>query len=542
MKIVSIYIEKFGGLQNKRIEFKEGLNIIFAENEYGKSTIAEFIKLMLYGQTKTAQSIRENERKRFIPWGEKTMGGEMTVSNDSGEYIIRRSFGKRKGDDTVTVIDSVTGSQIPSLCTQSPGDILLNIGKEGFEKSLYIGQLATKIEADKDDEILKKLINLAQSGDDSVSYQRAIQILDASVKELNGTRPKGKIPEIQEEISKLYSIKASVSAENNQSKIYAEQLTNLQAQKKELESIKIDTNILQKCRDLYSKYQSESENILRLADVKRKNSLLQIAIAVILTAILSIIKWYTAIPTTIWAIIIIVKYLKSKKDNNPNNQYLEELFTILNVKNEEKLQDAISALEQDIAGKEKANTVKLMSISEQIGDLQNKLKNSNIKSASSIDEEIFFYNNQISEYNKIIEDINTAKSAINKAFGELQKNFGQRLNGETSKILKQITGGKYSEVLIDNEYNMQVRISETNELQDAQFLSSGTFDQIYFALRMGIVNIIFENAIIILDDAFVQYDDTRLALALDYIKSVSEKHQIIMFSCHKREGEYLNAN
>lgn len=45
MIIKNLYIEKFGGITDKKIEFDSKLNIIYAENESGKSTVAEFIKL-----------------------------------------------------------------------------------------------------------------------------------------------------------------------------------------------------------------------------------------------------------------------------------------------------------------------------------------------------------------------------------------------------------------------------------------------------------------------------------------------------------------
>ena len=133
-----------------------------------------------------------------------------------------------------------------------------------------------------------------------------------------------------------------------------------------------------------------------------------------------------------------------------------------------------------------------------------------------------------------------AKKCLQEAFDEIQKSFGKRLNDETSLILNEITGGKYNEVLVNNDYNMLVRIAENNELQDARYLSNGTYDQIYFALRMGIIRMLFDKAPVILDEAFIQYDDNRLKLVLDYIKK-AENRQILLFSCHKREHLIVNS-
>lgn len=48
MQIVSINIEEFGGIKNKKIEFKPGINVIYGQNEAGKTTIKNSIDACLY--------------------------------------------------------------------------------------------------------------------------------------------------------------------------------------------------------------------------------------------------------------------------------------------------------------------------------------------------------------------------------------------------------------------------------------------------------------------------------------------------------------
>ena len=73
---------------------------------------------------------------------------------------------------------------------------------------------------------------------------------------------------------------------------------------------------------------------------------------------------------------------------------------------------------------------------------------------------------------------------------------------------------------------------------DASYLSSGTYDQIYLALRLGIIDIIFEDkkVPIILDESFTQYDDNRLKTMLDIIYKRVYKNQIILFTCQKNQS------
>ena len=49
MRIEKIHIDSFMGSYECDIELSRGVNILRGDNESGKSTVAEFIKFMLYG-------------------------------------------------------------------------------------------------------------------------------------------------------------------------------------------------------------------------------------------------------------------------------------------------------------------------------------------------------------------------------------------------------------------------------------------------------------------------------------------------------------
>ena len=197
MIIKSIYINRFGCLKEKIINFKNGINVISLPNESGKSTIAEFVRVMLYG----VNSLRFNQRKKYMPFGFTSMGGEMTVSLDGIDYIIRRTFGTRKSDDTIEVINSVSGALVKEFCADNVGEIMCGITADTFENTCYIKQLSAKIDDAKSSEIQTKLINLIQNSDEEYSYRNAVAILDNAIKELNG--PKGKINQTQSVLNEL---------------------------------------------------------------------------------------------------------------------------------------------------------------------------------------------------------------------------------------------------------------------------------------------------------------------------------------------------
>ncbi|NLM84546.1 MAG: hypothetical protein GX189_07585, partial [Clostridiales bacterium] len=79
--------------------------------------------------------------------------------------------------------------------------------------------------------------------------------------------------------------------------------------------------------------------------------------------------------------------------------------------------------------------------------------------------------------------------------------------------------------------------------REIPWLSAGTVDQVYLALRLAVCRLVLpqeDPAPLILDDALANFDDTRMGYALDYLLELSKERQILLFTCHAREAEYLS--
>ena len=67
-------------------------------------------------------------------------------------------------------------------------------------------------------------------------------------------------------------------------------------------------------------------------------------------------------------------------------------------------------------------------------------------------------------------------------------------------------------------------------------MSKGALDQLYFALRFGIIDMINEkNAPVFLDDAFSQYDDLRFKTVFSYLSDYAKHTQVIISACRENE-------
>lgn len=124
----------------------------------------------------------------------------------------------------------------------------------------------------------------------------------------------------------------------------------------------------------------------------------------------------------------------------------------------------------------------------------------------------------------------------------LQTRFSPALGEHAASIFTNLTGGRYNKVVLDR--SMTPSAQEAGQLlpHEAEQLSQGAADQLYLAVRLAICDMVLppeKSVPILLDDALVNFDDERMAAALDYLLELSSNRQILLFTCQKREGDYL---
>ncbi|MPQ44304.1 ATP-binding protein [Clostridium tarantellae] len=204
MIIKKISINNLGKFENKILEFKPGLNIIYGENEAGKSTIQFFVKIFLYGiNNKRGKSIKNNDRLKYKSFLGGNISGEMHVLENNTDIIIKRNFGSCKKEDVSIILNSITGEEIEKIQKDEPGKTLLDLNYEGFKNTLFISQLGISLNTSNDDEIINKIINIFQSGEESISYKKIKTNLEKTKKEITTARKNGALDLLNEKYHKL---------------------------------------------------------------------------------------------------------------------------------------------------------------------------------------------------------------------------------------------------------------------------------------------------------------------------------------------------
>ena len=134
-----------------------------------------------------------------------------------------------------------------------------------------------------------------------------------------------------------------------------------------------------------------------------------------------------------------------------------------------------------------------------------------------------------------------ASQTLDEAGQELQTRFAPKLTALAGTIFAHLTGARYDRVTLDRQMNLAAGQTGEVALRQAMALSGGTADQLYLALRLAICELALpEGTPLVLDDALAMFDDTRAALALETLQALSQKRQILLFSCHSREQRLIS--
>lgn len=191
----------FGKLDQQTLELTDGLNVIQAPNESGKSTWCAFLLAMLYG-VNSRERDRAGfiaEKNRYAPWSGAAMAGRLDCRAGGDELTLTRATKRQTaplGD--FRAVYAGTNDDVPGLTGQSCGETLLGVSREVYERSAFIRQAGLPVTQDAGLE--RRIAALITSGEEDTSYSEAA---DALKKQLNRRRHNrtGQIPALEAELA-----------------------------------------------------------------------------------------------------------------------------------------------------------------------------------------------------------------------------------------------------------------------------------------------------------------------------------------------------
>ncbi len=212
MKILSCYIAGFGKFVNKSFDFSSDLIVLKEENGWGKTTLADFICCMLYGQDAgRSKAIENNDRAKYMPWSGGAYGGSLTFLYKNQRYRVERSFGKTPAYDVTRIYDQ---NNMPTFefgdKGERLGEILFGVDSDGYRRSVYVPQGDIRTDGLPDDMKNRLLSLLNTGGTGGNGAAAALEKLDAADKALRAKRKpgKGKLDEIDERLDDISNRKA----------------------------------------------------------------------------------------------------------------------------------------------------------------------------------------------------------------------------------------------------------------------------------------------------------------------------------------------
>ena len=406
MKINKLKINAYGKIKEREIEFERNINIIQGENESGKSTLLNFIVNSFYGISKNKNGNEISDLEKYTPWTVDEFSGKLEYELDNQKkFEIFRDFKKKNpqifNENMEDIskefnIDKNKGNEF--FYEQTKVDELL------FLSTILIKQEEVKLGKSEQNMLIQKVANLVGTGEDNVSYKKAIDRINRRILDEIGTQRSREKPinviskkildleEEKEQLEKYVDIKHEIEENRNN-------LLN------EIEELEIENKNLKQIKLIQENEKIEKEKINLKINLKNENNK---KINLIKNKINEINKENK---------IIIEKNKKIKKEKNKLNKKCIIIFFLFIL---------INILQFSFIKNKYFNYIFLAAIPMVLIYYlftKNKLKNKEIN-----------INNNLKKVNKEIEQLNYEINLLEKNNIEINKEINKLENNFNSKI------------------------------------------------------------------------------------------------------------
>ncbi|MDO5715167.1 MAG: AAA family ATPase [Tissierellia bacterium] len=208
MKLKELGLMDFGKFHNRKITLKEGIHIIYGDNEAGKSTIHNFIGGVFYGFAKDslARRLTDEDYERYRPWNGDNYRGYIEIEKEDS-YRIERDFTKNQ----VKVYNLKTGLDLSQLSVYrqysriaQPGVYFLDRNRTLFENTVFLRQLENHYDKSSDESLRERIHNFVRTKDESLNGDQALDRMKKDLWELGyDGRKSSQIGSLAKEIKEI---------------------------------------------------------------------------------------------------------------------------------------------------------------------------------------------------------------------------------------------------------------------------------------------------------------------------------------------------
>lgn len=234
MKIKKISINNFGILSKKNINLESGINVIHSENKQVKTIVQNFIVCFLYGMDNNRKVFKSVFRRKYSPFAMERTKGEIIIETNNVEYLIERSFGTSKSQDTSTVTRVLDGEKIFELDFDQPGMSFLDMGFEAFHRTMFVKNIDEFMQFNNNSKLMNDIAKIQENFDKRFSFDKAVDLISNAKNIIRGIKISDNLNELYNRYLKLNSELEDVNEEIYLNSLDENKLKNLNKRKEYL--------------------------------------------------------------------------------------------------------------------------------------------------------------------------------------------------------------------------------------------------------------------------------------------------------------------
>lgn len=572
MKIKEINIISYGKINNLKLNLNKNVNVIFGENESGKSTIRSFILNMFFAGTTSSlkRTIYTKEYENYVPWSNVQFEGSIVVEYLNNDYLIYRNFQKGNEDFKITNLENGEDSKKvffidESRKVQKFDNKFFSLSEDSF-RDLFVFSDNHRMEENLNFDLKDKIVNHFSAKDENISVSKTIenianysfskddkknlQRINNSIleknreleylqREIDGGNHLDQIDNINKKISYL---QVNLNKSNDKLKKFLNDEKKTLYRNKEYETL-LEEKI---------KYETEIEKVESL--IEKEDFPMYYFVIPLILIILFVFDFVSDLVGGVGLLIslaIIFKMYLNNINKTKKNKLAKENIKLLYSKLDGVL-EKLSSDNFDINNNREIDFIEIESITEEINELKLdrekilqriKLKDDNLRKILEIKEELKLLNLDKGKI-EFKKSMGIKASEIVQDLSKIKfDNVSKLLIDDCSKFISSITNNKYTKLYVSEFGNITLYDNFLEKIVDIDSLSKGTVGQVYLAYRLGLILNSGIDFPIIIDDGFNLFDSYRNNESIKLLGDIGREYQIIYFTSNVREIEiFKNLN